>query len=74
MSLLEGLGYGHQAVTWQLTDSEGGGYVKRTDLSGNRIAAELGLTYQYKRLSVLASATWVKDWHWQGSIGIGINF
>lgn len=74
VSLLEGLGYGHQAVTWQLAESEGGGYVKRTDLSGNRIAAELGLAYQYKRLSVLASATWVKDWHWQGSVGIGINF
>lgn len=73
--LMEGLGYGHQAITWQLDRSEdGGGYVRRSDLSGNRIAAELGLGYTRKHLTVMGSVTWVKDWNWQGTAGMGINF
>lgn len=74
LTLLEGLGYCHRATTWQLADSEDGGYVKRSDLSGGRMAAELGLAYAHKRLTVLGTTTWAKDWGWQGTLGMGINF
>ncbi len=72
--LMEGMGVCHQEVTWQLAKSEGGGYAERTDLSGTRVAAELGLGFTRKRLTIIGSATWVKDWGWQGTGGIGINF
>lgn len=72
--LMEGMGICHREVTWQLAQSEGGGYAKRTDLSGTRVAAELGLGFTRKRLSIMGSATWAKDWGWQGTGGIGINF
>lgn len=74
LTLLEGLGYCHRVTTWQLAASEGGGYVKRTDLSGGRLAAELGLAYTHKRMTVLGTTTWAKDWNWQGTLGLGINF
>ena len=72
--LMEGLGYGHQTTTWQLAGSEGGGYVRRTDLSGGRIATELGMGYTRRHMTMMCSVTWVKDWNWQGTLGMGINF
>lgn len=73
LSLFEGVGYGRTATSWQLADSEGGGYVLNEGLTHKGVAGELGLMGSFGRLSVSASALTVKGKAWQASIGIGLK-
>lgn len=73
LNLFEGLGYGRKAMAWQLAESEGGGYVLNNGLTHKGVAAEAGLLYNRKRISVVASVITIAGKQWQGNIGIGIK-
>lgn len=73
ISVFEGIGYGSQAVGWELAQSEGGGYVKNSFYSLKGVSFEVGFIFNIKRLSLSLSAFSLKGKQWYGSMGIGIN-
>lgn len=72
-SIFEGLGYGTNAIAWQLADSEGGGRVKNSYYSHKGVSFEVGMIFNYKRVSFSASISSIKGKDWFGSIGVGVN-
>ena len=73
LSVFYGAGYGRSAVAWQLAESEGGGYVLNGGLSRKGMAAEAGLVFSVKRVSLAASTLTVAGRQWQIGIGVGIR-
>lgn len=71
--LFEGVGYGKSATAWQLSESEGKGYLINDGLSDKGVTAELGALASFGKLSISASAITIAGKQWQGSIGIGIK-
>lgn len=71
--LFEGIGYGKKSITWQLAESEGGGYVLNEGLSHKGIAAEIGMLLNIKRICFSTSAITIAGKEWQANIGIGIR-
>ena len=71
--LFEGIGYGKAATAWQMSESEGGGYVLNDGLTHKGFAAELGTLASFGRVSISASAITIAGKQWQGCIGIGIK-
>lgn len=72
-SIFYGAGYGRSATTWQLAESEGGGYALNDGLTHKGIAAEVGTVLTFGRLSFSASVLTVVCKQWQGTIGAGIK-
>lgn len=72
LNIFEGVGYASQTTSWQLADSEGGGWLRNDDLSHKGVAAELGVVVNVGRLSFSASALTIAGKQWQGGIGVGI--
>ena len=73
LCLFEGVGYGKSNTTWQLADSEGGGYAFNKDLSHKGVAGEIGLMVSFAKISISASAMTIVGKMWQGCIGVGIK-
>ena len=73
LSVFYGAGYGRSAVAWQLAESEGGGYVLNGGLSRKGMAAEAGLVFSVKRVSLATSTLTVAGRQWQIGIGVGIR-
>ena len=73
LGIFYGAGYGRSSVAWELSESEGGGYVLNKGLSAKGLTAEAGLLFSYKRICLSASALTVTGEQWQASIGIGIK-
>lgn len=73
LNLFYGAGYGRTATAWQLAESEGGGLALNEGLTHKGVAAEAGLMFVSKRLTVSASVLTVTGKQWQGAIGVGIN-
>ena len=71
--LFEGVGYGKSATAWQLSESEGKGYLLNDGLSDKGITAELGLLTSFGKINISASAITIAGKQWQGCIGIGIK-
>ena len=71
--LFEGVGYGKSATAWQLSESEGKGYLLNDGLSDKGVTAELGTLASFGKLSITASAITIAGKQWQGCIGIGIK-
>lgn len=59
-------------MSWQLADSEGGGWLRNDDLSHKGVAAEIGVVVNVGRLSFSASALTIAGKQWQEGIGVGI--
>lgn len=55
LDMFEGVGYGNQTTSWQLAQSEGGGWMRNEGLSHKGVSAELGVLAQFGKLSVSAS-------------------
>lgn len=72
LNIFEGVGYGSQTTSWQLADSEGGGWLRNDELTHKGVAAELGVVVNIGRLSFSASALTIAGKQWQGCIGVGI--
>ena len=72
LNIFEGVGYGSQTTSWQLADSEGGGWLRNDELTHKGVAAELGVVVNIDRLSFSASALTIAGKQWQGCIGVGI--
>lgn len=72
LNIFEGVGYASQTTSWQLADSEGGGWLRNDDLSHKGVAAELGVVVNVGRLSFSVSALTIAGKQWQGGIGVGI--
>ena len=73
LRIFEGIGYGRSATAWQLSESEGGGYLLNDGLTHKGVAGELGVLGSIGRLTLSASAITIAGKQWQGSIGIGIK-
>ena len=71
--LFEGIGYGKSATAWQLSESEGKGYLLNDGLSDKGVTAEMGVLASFGKLSITASAITITGKQWQGCIGIGIK-
>lgn len=72
LNIFEGVGYASQTTSWQLADSEGGGWLRNDDLSHKGVAAEIGVVVNVGRLSFSASTLTIAGKQWQGGIGVGI--
>lgn len=73
LRIFEGIGYGRSATAWQLSESEGGGYLLNDGLTHKGVAGEVGILGSIGRLTLSASAITIAGKQWQGSIGIGIK-
>lgn len=82
LSIFEGAGYGNGAVAWQLTDSDGGVWLKNKDLSYSGVALEVGCIYSIvlpgkgkrrKAVDVSLSTSTIAGSHWQFCAGIGVR-
>lgn len=71
--LFEGIGYGNSTITWQRSESEGGGYLINDGLTHKGMAAELGILASYHRFTLSVSVLTIAGKQWQGGIGIGIK-
>lgn len=72
LNIFEGIGYGKQTTSWQLAESEGGGWLRNDGLTHNGVSAELGCIVQIGKLSISASALTIAGKQWQGCIGVGV--
>ena len=70
LNIFEGVGYASQTTSWQLADSEGGGWLRNDDLTHKGVAAEIGVVVNVGRLSFSASALTIAGKQWQGGVGI----
>lgn len=74
LNIFEGIGYGSQTTSWQLAESEGGGWLRNTHLTYKGVSAELGVMASlYDRLTVSVSALTIAGKSWQVGIGVGIR-
>lgn len=73
LSLFEGLGYASHTTSWQLAQSDGGGWLRNDGLSHKGMAAEVGVMAHVGRLSFCLSALTIGGKQWQGGIGVGIR-
>lgn len=73
LSVFEGVGYGQHTTSWQLSASNGGGWLRNDGLSHKGMAAELGVMVHLGRVSVSASALTIAGKQWQGGVGIGVR-
>lgn len=71
--LFEGIGYGKYATAWQLSASEGGGYLRNEGLSKEGVAGEIGVLASVGKISFSASAITIAAKQWQACIGVGIK-
>lgn len=71
--IFEGIGYGINTISWELAESEGGGYLKNNYYSIKGFSFEAGLLYLYKRMTFSFSISSIKGLQWYGSLGIGFN-
>ena len=71
--LFEGVGYGKYATAWQLSESEGGGYLRNEGLSKEGVAGEIGLLASIGKISFSVSAITIAAKQWQACVGIGIK-
>ena len=71
--LFEGIGYGKYATAWQLSESEGGKYLRNKGLSHEGFTGEVGILASVGRISFSASAITITAKQWQACIGIGIK-
>ena len=67
LNIFEGIGYGSNTTSWQLAESEGGGW-----LTHKGVAAEFGIVVNVGRLCFSASTLTIAGKQWQGCIGVGI--
>lgn len=74
VNIFEGIGYGYNNTAWQLSEAEGGGFVKNSYYSTRGIAFEIGATISIKRCVIGASVSSISGRQWFGSIGIGYKF
>lgn len=72
LNIFEGVGYGSNTTSWQLAESEGGGWLRNNDLTHKGVAAEFGIVVNVGRLCFSASALTIAGKQWQGCIGVGI--
>ncbi len=73
ISLFEGLGYGSNKIVWQLSQSEGGEWVKNKALSYHGLMFEVGGMYRIKKMLISVSVASIEGKEWFGGVGIGIN-
>lgn len=73
-NIFEGIGYGSQITSWQLADSEGGGWLQNEGLTDKGFAAEVGVIVTVGKLNISASALTIAGKQWQAGIGVGICF
>lgn len=73
IDIFEGVGYARKTTAWQLTDSEGGGWLRNEGLSHKGVSGELGVIATIGKLSISASALTIGGKQWQGCIGVGIR-
>ena len=73
LSMFEGVGYGQHTTSWQLSASNGGGWLRNEGLSHKGMAAELGVMVHIGRVSVSASALTIAGKQWQGGVGVGVR-
>lgn len=73
LSIFEGVGYGRHTTSWQLADSEGGGWLRNDDGTHKGMAAELGVVASVGRVSVSASAVTIGGKAWGGCVGVGVR-
>lgn len=73
IDIFEGVGYARKTTAWQLTDSEGGGWLRNESLSHKGVSGELGVIATIGKLSISASALTIGGKQWQGCIGVGIR-
>lgn len=73
LNIFEGAGYASQTTTWQLAESEGGGWLRNDGLTHKGVAAEIGVIFTTGRLSLSASTLTIGGSQWQGCVGIGIR-
>lgn len=73
LSIFEGVGYGRHTTSWQLADSEGGGWLRNDDGTHKGMAAELGAVVSVGRVSVSASAVTIGGKAWGGCVGVGVR-
>lgn len=74
VNIFEGVGYGCTSVAWQLSDKEGGGFVKNSYYSGKGVFFEAGSMINIRKLVLTASVGTIAGKQWFGSIGIGYKF
>lgn len=72
-NLFEGLGYASHTTSWQLAQSDGGGWLRNDGLSHKGMAAELGVTASVGRVTFSLSTLTIAGKQWQGGIGVGIR-
>lgn len=73
LTLLEGVGYGKTATSWQLAEEEGGGYAINSDMTRKGVAAETGLVWNTGNKLILLSVSTIEFCKWQVNIGFGIK-
>ena len=73
VAIFEGVGYGANAIAWELAPSEGGGYVRNSYYTDSGVSFEAGAMLTFGRVKIMASATSLKGKEWYGSVGIGIR-
>lgn len=73
LSMFEGVGYGQHTTSWQLSASNGGGWLRNEGLSHKGMAAELGVMAHIGRVSVSVSALTIAGKQWQGGLGVGVR-
>lgn len=74
VTLFEGAGYGSTALAWELSATEGGGYLRNSWYTTRGIAYEAGVALTFGRVALAASASTIRCKEWFGSIGVGIRF
>ncbi len=73
VAIFEGAGYSSVGVAWELAPSEGGGYVRNSYYSSRGLSFEAGVSLNFNRVAISASAVTIKGSEWFGTIGIGIR-
>ena len=72
-NVFEGVGYGSQTTSWQLAQSEGGGWLRNDGLTHKGFSAEAGTVAAFGRFSFSASVFTIAGKQWQGCIGVGVR-
>ena len=72
LNIFEGIGYANQTTSWQLAESEGGGWLRNNGLTHKGVSAELGVLAHIGKISFSVSTLTIGGKQWQGCIGIGV--
>ncbi|MDE6370043.1 MAG: hypothetical protein K2K92_00975, partial [Duncaniella sp.] len=73
VTIFEGAGYGANGVSWELAQSEGGGYVKNRYYSCRGLSLEVGAMVNIHRVALSASVSTIRTRQWYGSLGVCVN-